>query len=68
MKRFQIELFGAGILAISLVAGCNARLPGQPTEAERWRAPAEITDLINCTRRTAPDVTESEEASVQRVR
>src|SRR5258706_11436863 len=44
-KRFQTGLFVAGILAISLVAGCNARLPGQPTEADRWRAPAEITDF-----------------------
>jgi len=44
MNRFQIGFFGAGILAISLLTGCNARLPGQPTEAERWRAPAEITD------------------------
>src|SRR5258708_12988847 len=45
MNRFQIGFFGAGILAISLVAGCNARLPGQPTEAERWRAPSEVTDF-----------------------
>jgi cytochrome c oxidase cbb3-type subunit 3 len=44
-KRFQIGLFVACILAISLMPGCNARLPGQPTEAERWRAPAEITDF-----------------------
>jgi len=28
-----------------LVTGCNARLPGQPSEVERWRAPAEITDF-----------------------
>jgi cytochrome c oxidase cbb3-type subunit 3 len=44
-KRFQIGLLVAGILAISLLTGCNARLPGQPTEAERWRAPEEITDF-----------------------
>jgi cytochrome c oxidase cbb3-type subunit 3/ubiquinol-cytochrome c reductase cytochrome c subunit len=35
----------AGILAVFLLAGCNARLPGQPTEAERWRAPAEVSDF-----------------------
>ena len=36
---------GAIGLAVTLLAGCNTRLPGQPTEAERWRAPAEITDF-----------------------
>jgi len=35
----------AGILAVFLVTGCNARLPGQPTEAERWRAPADVSDF-----------------------
>ena len=30
---------------LTLLTGCNSRLPGQPTEAERWRAPAEITDF-----------------------
>ena len=45
MKRFQIGFFVAGILAIFLLTGCNARLPGQPTEAQRWRAPAEVTDF-----------------------
>ena len=25
--------------------GCNVRLPGQPTEAERWRAPADVSDF-----------------------
>src|SRR5258705_13855483 len=45
MKKLHIRFFVAGIFAISLLMGCNARLPGQPTEAERWRAPAEITDF-----------------------
>lgn len=26
-------------------AGCNVRLPGQPTEAERWRALADVSDF-----------------------
>jgi cytochrome c oxidase cbb3-type subunit III len=43
--RLQIGLSGAVVLAITLLTGCSARLPGQPTEAERWRAPAEITDF-----------------------
>ena len=41
----QIGVFGAVVLGVTLFAGCNARLPGQPTEAERWRAPSEITDF-----------------------
>jgi len=43
--RLQIGLSGAVVLAITLLTGCSARLPGQPSEAERWRAPAEITDF-----------------------
>ena len=35
----------AGIVALCLLTGCNAHLPGQPSEAERWRAPAEISDF-----------------------
>jgi mono/diheme cytochrome c family protein len=27
------------------LTGCNVRLPGQPTEAERWRAPADVSDF-----------------------
>jgi len=42
------------VLAIALLTGCSVRLPGQPSEAERWRAPAEISDFNqlytqNCT-------------------
>src|SRR5215467_13443622 len=33
------------VLAIVLLTGCSVHLPGQPSEAERWRAPAEITDF-----------------------
>ena len=45
MKRLQIGFFVAGIFVISSLTGCNTRLPGQPTEAERWRAPADVTDF-----------------------
>jgi mono/diheme cytochrome c family protein len=43
--RLQIGIAGAVVLAITLLTGCNARLPGQPSEAERWRATAEISDF-----------------------
>src|SRR5215813_5162881 len=43
--RLQIKLWGAVVLAITLVTGCSVRLPGQPSEAERWRAPNEVTDF-----------------------
>ena len=45
MKRFHIRFFVVGTFAIFLLMGCNIHLPGQPTEAERWRAPAEVTDF-----------------------
>jgi cytochrome c oxidase cbb3-type subunit 3 len=45
IARSKIEITAAVGLAITLLTGCNAHLPGQPTEAERWRAPAEITDF-----------------------
>src|SRR5258707_8318220 len=45
MKRLQTKFSLAAIVALSLLMGCNARLPGQPTEAERWRAPADISDF-----------------------
>jgi cytochrome c oxidase cbb3-type subunit III len=44
IARLQIGLAVAVGLAL-LLAGCNSRLPGQPNEAERWRAPSEITDF-----------------------
>ena len=45
IARSKIGIAGAVGLAITLLTGCNIHLPGQPTEAERWRAPAEITDF-----------------------
>src|SRR6185436_14089563 len=33
------------VLALVFLTACNVRLPGQPSEAERWRAPSEITDF-----------------------
>ena len=45
MKRLQTGLLPAAVAALALLAGCDARLPGQPTEAERWRAPAEVSDF-----------------------
>ena len=35
----------AGIISLFLLMGCNARLPGKPTEADRWRAPANVSDF-----------------------
>jgi cytochrome c oxidase cbb3-type subunit 3 len=45
MKRLQMGLSLAAIPALSLLMGCNARLPGKPTAAERWRAPADVSDF-----------------------
>ncbi len=45
MKRLQTKLSLIAVAALALLTGCNARLPGQPTEAERWRAPAEVSDF-----------------------
>jgi len=36
--------YAIAFLLFSL-SGCNVRLPGRPTEAERWRAPSEISDF-----------------------
>ena len=44
-SRSHIGLAMVVVLTIALLTSCSARLPGQPTEAERWRAPAEITDF-----------------------
>lgn len=45
MNGLRVGLYLACLAALSSLAGCNARLPGQPTEAERWRAPADVTDF-----------------------
>src|SRR5262245_144127 len=39
--RFAFTLL---LLAIGVLAGCN-RLPGKPTEEERWVAPTEVMDF-----------------------
>lgn len=44
-SRAQIGLAIVVVLTIALLTSCSARLPGQPTEAERWRSPAEVTDF-----------------------
>lgn len=41
MHKFWLAL----IVALSSVMGCNMRLPGKPTEAERWRAPEDVSDF-----------------------
>ena len=41
----SVKLFSALTFVILSLTGCNVRLPGQPTEAERWRAPADVTDF-----------------------
>ncbi len=43
--KLQIGIASIVVLAIALLTGCSVHLPGQPSEAERWRAPAEITDF-----------------------
>jgi len=38
--------FVTGLIFVLLsLTACNVRLPGQPTEAERWRAPADVSDF-----------------------
>src|ERR1041385_431782 len=43
--KLQIGIAGVVVLLMALLTGCSLRLPGQPTEAGRWRAPAEINDF-----------------------
>ena len=38
-------LFVAVIFACSCLIGCSVRFRGQPTEAERWRPPSQVTDF-----------------------
>ena len=40
-KRYALAIF---ILALGWASGCN-RLPGKPTEADRWVAPSEVADF-----------------------
>ena len=44
MKPYEFGLITLTFAMLSL-SGCNVRLPGQPTEAERWRAASEISDF-----------------------
>src|SRR5262245_41103606 len=41
MKRLSL----GGIISLFFLMGCNARLPGQPTEADRWRPPTDVSDF-----------------------
>jgi len=45
MNTLQKRLLLALIVALSSLMGCNVRLPGKPTEAERWRAPEDVSDF-----------------------
>ena len=40
-----VGLFLALAFVMLSLQGCSVRLPGQPTEAERWRAPADVSDF-----------------------
>jgi len=53
MNRLQNKFLLVVIVALSSLMGCNVRLPGKPTEAERWRAPEDVSDFnelytMNC--------------------
>ena len=45
VRRLQLAVcliaLGGGVL----LTGCHMRLPGHPTDADRWRAPADVTDF-----------------------
>jgi cytochrome c oxidase cbb3-type subunit 3 len=48
--NWQLAIGNSTVLLVFIVIlafqmGCNARLPGKPTEAERWRAPADVSDF-----------------------
>src|SRR5215510_14520525 len=43
--RLRIRIAVVVVLTVALLSGCGVRLPGQPSEAERWRAPAEVNDF-----------------------
>lgn len=43
--KLQVRIAIGLVLAIALLTGCSVHLPGQPSEAERWQAPAEISDF-----------------------
>src|SRR5689334_5015256 len=41
----RLPIWFVVVVAISSLMGCNVRLPGKPTEAERWRAPEDVSDF-----------------------
>lgn len=43
MNKLQNKFRLALIVALSSFMGCNLRLPGKPTEAERWRPPEDVS-------------------------
>jgi len=45
MNILQNKFWLAVIVALSSLMGCNVRLPGKPTEIERWRAPEDVSDF-----------------------
>src|ERR1043165_6855938 len=45
MNRLQNKMLLVVVVALSLLMSCNVRLPGKPTEAERWRAPEDVSDF-----------------------
>ena len=45
MNRLPKSFGLAVIVALSSLMGCNVRLPGKPTEADRWRAPEDVSDF-----------------------
>ena len=45
MNFYELGLRFVIAFALFSLSGCNVRLPGRPTEAERWRAPSEISDF-----------------------
>ena len=44
-KTYKFRLSVALSFVMLSVDGCSIRLPGQPNEAERWRAPSEVSDF-----------------------
>src|SRR5262249_8373916 len=45
MNRLQNKFWLVVVVALSSLMGCNVRLPGKPTEAERWHAPEDVSDF-----------------------
>src|SRR5262249_55839165 len=41
----RLPIWFVVVVALFSLMGCNVRLPGKPTEAERWRAPEDVSDF-----------------------